>query len=319
MSTPTEPATDAAVGRAPGRVCLLGEHCDWAGGACLVAPLERALEVRAYRGAWGLLVRSSMGLSRFGPALLGVPGDPNRYVAAVARALMQQGVPLPPMRVNVTGDLPPGRGFSSSAAVCVAATRAMLALTGLSWSPDDVAALALTAERDLLGVPCGLMDPLACAHARVLAIDWGPPVDLRPLDPPVAPPLLVAYFPTGRAAGPILDALNAAVKDGDPDVRGAIDTWARCAVRGAAALEAGDLPALGAEMNRAQAAYEALSIDVLEAPGLVAACRALREAGALGAKFTGAGGDGSLVALFADAEGVARGRALLVSLGLTAL
>ena len=84
-------------------------------------------------------------------------------------------------------------------------------------------------------------------------------------------------------------------------VRDALDASGARAVDGRRALVEGDLRALGAAMNACQDIYEEDLLPVvpeLHAPRLIKAVRALRAAGALGAKFSGAGGDGSVIGLF---------------------
>ncbi|HJN75420.1 MAG TPA: hypothetical protein QGF58_15940 [Myxococcota bacterium] len=298
---------------APGRACLLGEHCDWAGGvdaACLVVPLKVGIEVTVRRADWGLVVHSAYGVTRMGADMRCVAEDPNRYVAAVARELLRQGLSLPPARVVVRSTLLAGRGFSSSAAVCVAAARALAAHAGVEV---DAAGVAYRAERRDLGVNCGEMDQLASAAGAPLFIDWGPPRAERRLRPGLSIPLLVAAFPDEISAAPIL----AALAEARPSA--AFAAWGAGARRAAVALEAGDLVALGAELDAAQAVYESLELPALQAPKLGETCDALRALGALGAKFSGAGGDRSLVAVFEDDGGLARGRVLLEERGLIVL
>ena len=292
---------------------MVGEHCDWASGpdaACLVVPLRVGVEVTVRRADWGLVVHSDYGITRMGSDVRCVADDPNRYVAAVARELVRRGHVLPPARVVVRSTLPAGRGFSSSAAVCVATARGLSAHASVEVPVADV---AYRAEHDDLGVACGEMDPMASAAGAPLFIDWGPPRTERAVVPGSATPLLVAAFPDEVLAGPILDALA----DARPNA--AFQSWGAGARRAADALERGDLVALGSEMNAAQAVYEGLDIPALRAPKLVETCAALRARGALGAKFSGAGGDRSLVALFADEASAAAGQAVLESRGLLVL
>ncbi|MCP4805457.1 MAG: hypothetical protein GY913_13910 [Proteobacteria bacterium] len=300
-------------GFAHGRVCVVGEHGDWAGGpdaACLVAPLSAGVLATVRRADWGLVIHSAFGVTRLGDDLRCLTGDPNRYVVAVARTLLADGHPLPPGRVVVRSDLPAGRGFSSSAAVSVATARALARHGRFELSWEAAADVAYRAERDDLGVNCGAMDPLACAAPGPLFIDWTTG-ERRAVQG--SAPMLVAAFPELVSAAPILAAL------GDDVPRDAIAAWGRGARRATEALEAGDLVALGRELDQAQEIYEALPHPALAAPGLSAACQTVREAGALGAKFSGAGGDRSLVAVFADEADRVAGRAALEGLGLLAL
>jgi mevalonate kinase len=73
-------------------------------------------------------------------------------------------------------------------------------------------------------------------------------------------------------------------------------------------------------MDAAQAAYEEhlLSMPELAAPELVRVCAAMRGRGAAGAKFSGAGGDGSVVALFAERGGAEAARAWMAGEGIAA-
>jgi mevalonate kinase len=90
-------------------------------------------------------------------------------------------------------------------------------------------------------------------------------------------------------------------------------TFAAAAEQGAAALEGGDAAALGLAMDRCQLAYERMAalVPALQAPALARAVQGLKAGGALGAKFSGAGGDGSVIALYQNAQGARQGQAWL--------
>jgi galactokinase len=300
-----------ALGFAPGRVCLLGEHGDWAGGpeaACLVAPLSAGIEANARALDWGLVIHSDYGVSRLDGAGRCLADDPNRYVAAVARELVRRGHALRPARIVLRASLPAGRGFSSSAAVCVASARALAGLSRLELTDGELADIAYAAEAGDLGVNCGRMDPLACAVGQPLHIDWGTGGSRR-LTRDLH--LVAAAFPGEVRAEPILAELRRQVP------RAAIQAWGRAATEGAAALESNDLGSLGKLMQQAQAVYEGLPHPALRAPGLKRACAEAVAAGALGAKFTGAGGDRSLVALYGSEDERLSGERVLAGLGLT--
>ena len=109
------------------------------------------------------------------------------------------------------------------------------------------------------------------------------------------------------------DNLHGPVQDSNGDaVREALTVFAETAEKGAYAMQNGDINSLGLAMDTAQQAYEehlAHRFSSTRAPRLIAACRDLKREGALGAKFSGAGGDGSVVALFED-ENSARAAAI---------
>ena len=105
--------------RYPGRICLLGGHCDWAGGSSLTVPTPMGIEVRAERARDGLLVRSVMNgetfEQRFPIEMRPLAKGPLRFIPAILNELLRSGVPVVPAELWVRSDLPAGRGLSSSA------------------------------------------------------------------------------------------------------------------------------------------------------------------------------------------------------------
>ena len=295
--------------RVPGRVCLLGEHNDWAGGASLVVPMDRAVTVLAEPAPELSATAVLEGRSVSWKA--GEEPGALRFVPAVAAEVSERfGLPTA-ARIHLGGDLPAGRGFSSSAAVCVALVRAFAGLAGRALDREDEIEAAYAAERHRVGVACGRLDQAACAWGVALYLRFsGDRMLVEPLPARLA--LAVGSFRAPRDTPGILAALGkhwrGEVPLRDPEavarvgaVRGAIEGFGAHSKQGRAALLDGDLPALGRAMDACQELYEeelALSLPALRAPGLVRAVRALRAAGALGAKFSGAGGDGSVVGLF---------------------
>ncbi len=315
---------------APGRVCLLGEHCDWAGGTSLTMPLPLSVSVCFQPDGGPVLRARSGGRQSAWPLPIPPSGprnkrDPLRYIAAVSMSVGTAGHPCPGGVVTVESDLPEGRGFSSSAALCVATAKAMLASQGVELPPRQVAHVAYEAERERVGIPCGLLDQLACSHARPLLIEWGgrsPRVHGVHLGARVF--LVVGSFPEPRDTAGILKRLNELHRgrgrsEDAAAVQRALACWGEAAHEGAQALALGKLETLGEWMNKAQEVYEtelARRIAELRAPRLIQACEMLREADALGAKFSGAGGDGSVVALARDEAHASALGSLLRSMGL---
>ena len=116
-------------------------------------------------------------LTRAGLAELPGSGGPvwARYVLGPLWVLGERGYDLPPLEVHVDSDVPAGSGLSSSAAVVCSVTRAVDDLLGLGLSPDDLLAVARAAENDVVGAPTGGLDQMAslrCRAGEVLLCDF---------------------------------------------------------------------------------------------------------------------------------------------------
>jgi galactokinase len=112
------------------------------------------------------------------------------YVGGVAWALREAGHDVPGLDVVVDGDVPVGAGLSSSAALECAVAVAWNDLAGLGLPRDDLAAAARRAENDVVGAPTGVMDQMASLHGRaghLVFLDTRTlAVEHVPFDPPSA-------------------------------------------------------------------------------------------------------------------------------------
>lgn len=158
------------IASAPGRANLIGEHVDYCGGSVLPLAIaaRTAVAVRALpRGAASRAVSAhgTAGAAKFDPTATHPGGRWTDYLTGVAQQLAAHGVPLPRMEIAVASGLPVGAGLASSAALEVAAAAAFAAIAGADLAPLDIAIAANRAEREYVGVPCGIMDQFASALA----------------------------------------------------------------------------------------------------------------------------------------------------------
>ncbi|HUR95714.1 MAG TPA: galactokinase family protein [Gemmatimonadales bacterium] len=156
----------AVVASAPGRVNLIGEHTDYNGGPVLPVALERRTAVAAATAEDWRFVSSVDGVVH----IIDVEGPLRRdwtdYLVGVVRELRAQGAAPSGALVAVASTVPIGAGLSSSAALTVAAARALSLLAGRSLRPADLADVAFRAEHDQVGVRCGRMDQTIAAHGE---------------------------------------------------------------------------------------------------------------------------------------------------------
>jgi galactokinase len=150
---------------APGRVNLIGEHTDYNGGPVLPVALERrtAVAVAPQRG-WTLVsivdrIRHEVDVPE------ALRGDWTDYLVGIVRELETIGAAPVGARVAVASTVPIGAGLSSSAALTVAAARALSLLAGRRLGPAQLVEIAYRAEHDQVGVRCGRMDQTIAGHA----------------------------------------------------------------------------------------------------------------------------------------------------------
>lgn len=156
---------------APGRVNLIGDHTDYNGGLALPMAIELGVEVTYHPNAQRTLVIDTdihPELAEI-PVALEIPRTLPSW-GRLAAAVVEQIASASGGHVFVHSDLPLGVGLSSSAAFCVALALAL----GVEAVPIEVATLCQRAELEV-GVPVGLMDPLVSMSATTgyaLLIDF---------------------------------------------------------------------------------------------------------------------------------------------------
>lgn len=157
--------------RAPGRVNLIGEHTDYNEGFVLPMAIERAVCVAAGPRDDRTLVMHSAAYAQTVAAAVDAEAPPcetrwANYVVGTAAMLRRRGAPIGGAELLIESDLPPGGGLSSSAALEVAAAKALLGLSGASLTATELAALCRRAENEYAQSPCGIMDQYVCLLAR---------------------------------------------------------------------------------------------------------------------------------------------------------
>ncbi|CCW35593.1 galactokinase [Chthonomonas calidirosea] len=156
--------------RAPGRVNLIGEHTDYNEGYVFPAAIERDIliaasvrpdkQVRLFSLDMGL--SATFTLDAIEKASIEEERWSN-YPRAMAWALQNKGFSLRGVQAVLQGDIPPGAGLSSSAALLVACGLLLLAAAHQTLDLVELALLAQQAEREFVGVNVGIMDQFISA------------------------------------------------------------------------------------------------------------------------------------------------------------
>lgn len=150
---------------APGRVNLIGEHTDYCDGFVLPFALPQRTSVAATLTPQQKWSASSRGDTVHFDLSMPVTGWA-AYVAGVVWALRDAGFEVPGAHFDITSDVPTGAGLSSSAALECSVLTALVELGGLDLPAPKRPALAQRAENAYVGMPCGIMDQSASTLSR---------------------------------------------------------------------------------------------------------------------------------------------------------
>ncbi|WP_243718511.1 galactokinase [Actinomadura sp. KC06] len=158
---------------APGRVNLIGEHTDYNAGYVLPFALPHTTLVAARARTDGRLRVFSATHSEDRLLDLGLPDlvpaaahGWSAYPAGVAWALRLEGHPVSGADLYIDGDVPVGAGLSSSASLECAVAIALNDLYDLGLAPAELARIARRAENEFAGIPCGILDQMASVTCR---------------------------------------------------------------------------------------------------------------------------------------------------------
>jgi hydroxymethylglutaryl-CoA reductase len=223
--------------------------------------------------------------------------DPRGVDAAVRLILDQLDLQTAHFSIHVDSRLPRGMGLGSSAAVAVAIIRAICDASSLSITNQRINAIAFECEKLAHGTPSGVDNTLSTFAEPILFCNDGR-LEIEPLNLAENPPLVIAY---GDEAGLTSEQVAGVRKrrDRSPERYDALfDEMDRISLAAMELLRSRSYEELGLAMNVCHGLLNAIEVST---PALERMVSLARQAGAAGAKLTGAGGGGSIVALCPDA------------------
>ncbi len=278
---------------ASGKVILLGEHAVVYGRPAIAVPLSGLRAMATLTPHPGPLHIQAPAVGIDAPLSELPPDHPlARIVYLTAEHLRR---PLPDALLQITSALPVASGLGSGAAVSTAIVRALATWYGISLDPLTVSGLVYEVERIYHGTPSGI-DNTVIAHERPIYFVRGQPPEPLPVGTPLH--LLVADSGIPSRTREVVGDVRKHWEAEPARYEALFDQVAEEVEAARRAITQGDTQALGRRMD---ANHELLRAIGVSAPALDRLVEAARRAGALGAKLSGAGRGGNIVALVEDA------------------
>ncbi|HEX6244866.1 MAG TPA: mevalonate kinase [Polyangiales bacterium] len=290
-----------------GKVILFGEHAVVFGHPAVAVAIENAAEV-SWERATGPITRLTI---QPGDTRVDTGSEPNagrellQRALKVARALYADDLELE-LRAHMT--IPTGAGLGSSAALGVAVLRAMDEARGLSRDDAEIFERSFEWERVFHGTPGGIDNAMATygglqLFKRAFPLKEGVPIyqqisltRIVPRDPFC---LVVANSGNRPPAIQMITGVRELRERNRTLVDTTFDGIAALVPNGKLAIEQGELKSLGQLMDMNHMSLAGLMLVSSQVQDMVGAAR---QAGALGAKMTGAGGGGCMIALVNERE-----------------
>lgn len=287
----TAPAINMAAGVAAGKVILLGEHAAVYDRHVLALPIKSAVTARITEAPSG--VRLTIPELDIEQKL--DPKAPPRGAATAVLALIMRhfGILERGYEIQVQTRIPIAMGLGFSAALAVAIIRAFDKLTGKGMDDVAVEMLAFECEKITHGTPSGIDNNIA-TYAEPVLYSKGTRTRTKPIKLRETPPLVIASSGIKGSTIEQVTAVRARYEKNRELYTTIFNEMDEIATAGAIALKNADYVQLGSMMNVCQGFLNAIEVSTPELEKMISIAR---RSGAVGAKLTGAGGGGSIVAL----------------------
>lgn len=278
-----------------GKIILLGEHAVVYGRHAIAVPVSMAIRARAEDSA-DQATRLTIPDWGIAQELAGRERGRSALVQSLELILKHLGLLARPLHVIVRPGLPRANGLGGSAALAVAVIRALNRHCSLGLGDDGVCALAYECERLAHGTPSGI-DNTVATYGQPLIYCRNEARKMRPLLFPRPLPMVIGFTGVPSLTALTVGKVRAAWQHNPVLYERIFDEIDTLALQGIRALAAWDLPQFGELMNVCQGQLNALQVSSPELEDMV---QLARRNGALGAKLTGGGGGGAMIALCPD-------------------
>ena len=280
----------------PGKLMLFGEHAVVYGKPCIVTAVDKRVRVQAelQQNKQLVIQAPDVGVTKYSQDMdklgEGEIAKGARFILAAVRNFNALWKIPKGLKIETKSDFSSEFGFGSSSAVTVGVIKALDNLFRVNMTDEELFQLSYKSVLDVQGVGSGFDLAAAIWGATIYFVGGGKkivPMKVKRL------PLVVGY--TGiKADTPTLVKQVGRLYDNKQEITSNIwETMALIVEQARIALQTGDDKTVGELMNINQGLLDAVGVNTPELFGLV---NAAREAGAYGAKLSGAGGGDCMIA-----------------------
>jgi hydroxymethylglutaryl-CoA reductase len=276
---------------AAGKVILFGEHAVVYGRHALALPITDAVRatVLAAKDTTTLTVRD-WGLEKV------IDKSSKQGIDAAIALIIERVAAHDDFEIIVDSRLPQGMGLGSSAAIAVAIVRAFGRFLGNELDDVRVNAIAFECEKLAHGTPSGIDNTLATYNQAMLFCNKND-VEMQPLELAEVPPLLIAFSHDTGSTHEQVEGVRLRYAQNSSQYDAMFDQIDEISQQGAALLLARKYEECGRLMNICHGLLNGIQVSTPELERMIALARS---SGAAGAKLTGAGGGGAMIALCPD-------------------
>ncbi len=292
----SETVSDSVEGIGHGKIILLGEHSVVYGRHAIAVPAPVNIrtkvqdtedEILLMIPSWGVEYRLDKN-----------PKKRQSFEKPAGLILDQMGLSKKGMKIEVFSDIPRGMGLGGSAAIAVSIIKALNNHFKLALNQDEINQMALESEKIAHGNPSGIDNTMAT---------YGHPLIFRNGDNPLIEPLninetfsiLVGFSSTEGLTAKTVGIVRDLWKKNPGVYEKIFDEIDSLALQSIQAIQNNDFELLGQLMNINHGLLNTLQVSTPELERLIMIAR---ESGALGAKLTGGGGGGAVIALCKDID-----------------
>lgn len=274
-----------------GKIILTGEHSVVHGRHAVAAPITLRMGAKIHKRDKGVYLF----IPRWGVEQSIEFGAEHRYSIynSLEMILDELGLRQQAMAIEVFPEVPRAMGMGGSAALAVAIIRALARYFELNLTDEEVRALSFRSEDIIHGSASGI-DNTVATYGNLILYKKGEPPSIDMLHLPQDIPIVIGISGVESMTSKMVHRVSEAHKANPEWMDDIFDEMDALSLASKEALEAVDLQKLGLIMNRNHGCLNTLSVSSPEVEELI---QIARDNGALGAKMTGGGGGGAMIAL----------------------